>query len=305
MSDPAIGEARAAEPAADVSVTEWDHLVSDIFACEDCTATYRETGKPKCAPHFIPLTSHSDTDAERHQKFPTIGASKNVRFLIVGMCPRYSADPGNIRYYNVPLFDFATSSLSNFRTLATNKDHRGLPYIRQKPARKDSTDRLWEPFYEDHARIAVEVYGQPFEDVAVATEMYLCALPPRTSCNLRNSPCAAKFLVRAIKVLRPEFIITCHPDIPMFFRRFVAELFENGFPKSDGYSGACVIHLPKLKHDGYTQSFVNWTIGVMKLLKGNIGSIDESQIRKPDPVDGSPQEIWIYEASGTPRQIAL
>jgi uracil-DNA glycosylase len=69
---------------------EWDRLVSSIFTCEDCSATFQTTRKPKCAEHFIPVSG----DLKRHHRFPIIGASGRAKLLVVGRNPRYTDAPG-------------------------------------------------------------------------------------------------------------------------------------------------------------------------------------------------------------------
>jgi hypothetical protein len=268
-----------------------DRLIEDIYYCKACE-------KEQFAWCF---KEHKTNTIPVPHKLPPIGALAEAKVIFVALNPRYSEKPG--KSYNADLHQYAMKSLEQFRALARNIDNHGNPYIADPS--EQTMDGKWEEFYRYHIKIIKDVYGRPFGEVALATEMFLCASEAYGGVwrfPTKTSPCAKTFLVRTIKLAQPEpvgtiapepephFVVTFGKGIPEFFARNVAGI--------DGY----VIHLPfifstqVMGSSGTAALAVEWVISVMKALQNN------SEIPHPDWT-GLPQEVWKYATNSKPVRI--
>jgi uracil-DNA glycosylase len=291
-------------PAPNQAVGDWEQLVKDIFECEDCSKSYRLTGRPKSGGYFVPCkpTTAAAPDQTmagerepRHFKFPPIGAPGRARILFVATCPRYTDKPGT-RTDNARLHDFAMTDLYHFESLAQNLDHRGKAYVAR------------ELFYTHHLGIVRDVYDVPFGEVAVATEMYLCATRPGSRYLYKtSSPCAKQFLKRLIKLHQPQFIVTFGSGIPKFFRKHISDFFRTECLDGD-VKEVVVIHLPFPTPTEIAWQEMDkadkWTGRVINSLKER--KQDGSKIERPDWVARRPscaQEVWKYCSQSDPLQM--
>jgi hypothetical protein len=131
-------------------------------------------------------------------------------FAFAGLNPRIS--DSNRR----ELFDIITPDREAFIALAENRAPDGEPYVRETGG---------ERHYHSHARILLEAIrgtefeGQRFEDLAVCTELFMCATPPRGTTALRaalrdgSAVCPVLHFWKAIQRAAPKLVVTLGDDV--------------------------------------------------------------------------------------------
>jgi hypothetical protein len=174
-------------------------LLQDVYPCRECAVEKRA---------FV--SEFNEARPGYFYKFPPlIGVAGKVKLLLVGYNPR--------RTTNLAIHNFAMATFQNFGTLSNNFDHHGQRYIGSLKSAPDH-----EEHYELHDDIVQRVFAKPFEDVAVVTEMYLCASEDGQRLQTKNSPCAKRYLMRTIRIADPSYLVTFGVGLPRFFARFVS-----------------------------------------------------------------------------------
>ena len=204
-------------------------LLNEVYRCRECADEGRSfvSEFTEARPGFF------------HKFPPLIGGTGKVEVLFVGYNPR--------RTDNLNIHNFAMAKFRNFCALSNNVDHNGNRYIGSSPSAPDH-----EPHYELHDEIVQRVFGEPFENVAAVTEMYLCASEDGQLLQTKNSPCAKRFLMRTLRIADPTYIVTFGVGLPRFFGRFVRG------------TRADVLHLPfpskRSTPDKTMKTALNWAV---------------------------------------------
>jgi hypothetical protein len=148
---------------------------------------------------------------------PTLCSEGIVPFAFAGLNPRIS-DSNRGKLFNV-----ITSDREAFVALAKNRTPDGEPYVRMKGG---------ERHYHTHVRIlheatlGTEFEGQRFEDLAVCTELFMCATPPRKTvaliASLRDgsAACPGLHFWKAIVRAAPKVVVTLGDDVLEYVRGF-------------------------------------------------------------------------------------
>lgn len=165
-----------------------DLLLADAYSCRSCPEAYGFSSPTIGGPYF---------------KFPPIiGCRTKPKLLFVGINPRITLNRG--------LHEQVMASYECFAELSENKVN-GLPYVINGG----------EPHYRFHTRIVSELFGDatPFEEFAAASELYLCATADTENLpELPLAPCALKFLLPIIAVVKPEIIVAVGGTVFRYFR---------------------------------------------------------------------------------------
>lgn len=163
-------------------------ILRDAYSCSRCPEMFGFSPSPNGSYFKFP---------------PLIGANDRADLLFVGINPRRSAS-------NVDLHQQLMSAKQAFKDLAANRVN-GQAYIRSDGG---------ESHYHDHLEIIRQVYGKPrpFESCACVTELFLCA--SQNSAGLPNpeSPCAAHFLPKVLKIIQPKVIVAVGSRVFAYFK---------------------------------------------------------------------------------------
>jgi uracil-DNA glycosylase len=195
---------------------------------------------------------------------PIIGAVSNAPLLFVGINPRISDS-------NHELHEWLMGTPGAFRLFASNLDHRGRPYI--------AVDGP-EPHYHPHAEITARLFpNRPFEDVAAATELFLCATGSAKGLPLADSPCADRYLMQTISLIRPVVIFAVGQMVfDALARRFRANREALTYPFKVGVS--IVVPMHHLSARGRPWPPLDWTVAAARAV------IFDDVIPPPPPKPG-------------------
>lgn len=162
-----------------------------------------------CPQDEFGFQEHSQ--ARRLFKFsPALGSQGAALMAFAGLNPRISDNNRSV------LYDVITTDRNAYIAHARNRDPDGQPYIRLKGG---------ERHYNTHARIVrsatlgTEYEGRPFEEVAVCTELFMCATPPRETAKLsaalkaRSAVCPRLYFWKAIQRAAPKVLVTLGDDV--------------------------------------------------------------------------------------------
>lgn len=143
-------------------------------------------------------------------KFPSaIGSQGAAPMAFVGLNPRIS-NTNRALYYAITIDPEA------YISLAGNRAPDGQPYVRLQGG---------ERHYHTHAKVVREAVrgtqydGKSFEEVAVCTELFMCATPPRQTAALTKalkapSPvCPDLHFWKAIQRAAPKVLVTLGDDV--------------------------------------------------------------------------------------------